>query len=272
MPTQTEKAATFRALHDAPRAFVIANAWDGGTARILTGLGFKAIATSSGAAAGTLGRTDGHITRDEALAHCRRIVEATELPVSADLENGFGDAPEFAAETIRLAAGIGLVGASIEDATGDTANPLYDPDTATARITTSVAAARAQAFPFTLTARAEGFLRGRADLQDVIRRLQAFEAAGADVLMAPGLPDLEAVRAVCAALKKPVNFMAGIKGKSFTVAALAQAGVKRISLATSLYRAAMTGLVDAAKEVQEQGTFGYLDTTLPTPAVNAFMR
>lgn len=269
MPTQTEKAAAFRALHDAP--FVIANAWDAGSARILTGLGFKAIATSSGAAAGVLGRTDGHITRDEALAHSKQIVEATDLPVSADLENGFGHAPEFAAETIRLAAGIGLVGASIEDATGDAANPLYDPEVATARIAASVAAARAQAFPFTLTARAEGFLRGKPDLQDVIRRLQAFEAEGADVLMAPGLPDLDAVKAVCAALKKPLNFMAGIKGKSFTVATLADAGVKRISLATSLYRAAMTGLVDAAKEVQEHGTFGYLDTSLPTPAVNAFM-
>jgi 2-methylisocitrate lyase-like PEP mutase family enzyme len=272
MPTQTEKAAAFKALHDAPQAFVIANAWDAGSARILAGLGFKAIATSSGAAAGTLGRTDGHITREEALAHCRLIVEATDLPVSADLENGFGAAPDFAAETIRLAAETGLVGASIEDATGDSANPLYDLDTATARIAASVAVARAQAFPFMLTARAEGFLRGRADLDDVVRRLQAFEAAGADVLMAPGLPDLDAVRTVCAALTKPVNFMAGIKGKSFTVAALAQAGVKRISLATSLYRAAMTGLVNAAKEVHDHGTFAYLDDTLATPAVNAFMR
>jgi 2-methylisocitrate lyase-like PEP mutase family enzyme len=268
MPSQAEKAATFQALHAAPEAFVIANAWDAGSARMLSALGFKAIATSSGASAGVLGKRDGAVTRDEAMAHCKAIVEATDLPVSADLEKGFGDSPEVAAETIRMAAGIGLVGASIEDATGDPAHPLFDLAAAEARIVASVAAARAQSFPFALTARAEGFLRGRADLDDVIARLRAFENVGADVLMAPGLPDLDAVRAVCAALRKPVNFMAGIKGKSFTVAALADAGVKRISLATSLYRAAMTGLMDAAKEVAEHGTFGYLDTTLATPALS----
>lgn len=268
----TEKAAVFQALHAAPDAFVIANAWDAGSARLLTALGFKAIATSSGASAGVLGRRDGAVTREEAMAHCKAIVEATDLPVSADLEKGFGDTPEIAAETIRIAAGIGLVGASIEDATGNPAQPLFDLAAAEARIASSVAAARAQPFHFTLTARAEGFLRGRADLDDVIARLRAFESAGADVLMAPGLPDLDAVRAVCAALNKPVNFMAGIKGKSFTVSALAEAGVKRISLATSLYRAAMTGLLTAAREVMGQGTFDYLDTTMATPELNAFMR
>jgi 2-methylisocitrate lyase-like PEP mutase family enzyme len=266
MPTQTEKAETFRALHAAP--FVIANAWDAGSARMLTALGFKALATSSGACAGVLGRRDGRVTQAEAIAHCQAIVEATDLPISADLENGFGDP----AGTIRLAASVGLVGASIEDATGDPAQPLFPADHARARIAEAVAAARAQPFPFTLTARAEGFLRGAPDLSDVIARLKAFEAAGADVLMAPGLPDLGAVRAVCSALSKPVNFMAGIKGKSFTVTALSGAGVTRISLATSLYRAAMTGLLNAAREVTEQGTFGYLDGTIPTPAFNAFMR
>jgi 2-methylisocitrate lyase-like PEP mutase family enzyme len=266
-----EKGASFRALHEAPGSFIIANAWDAGSARILTALGFKALATSSGAAAGVLGRTDGKVMRHEALAHCKAIVEATDLPVSADLERGFGDAPEDAAETIRMAVEIGLVGGSIEDATNDPRTPLYRPDVATARIEAAVRAARAAAFPFTLTARTENYLRGNPDLNDTIRRLQAFEAAGADVLMAPGLPDLEAVRAVCAALKKPVNFMAGIKGKSFTVAALADAGVKRVSLATSLYRAAMTGLVNAAKEVAEHGTFGYLDDALATPELNRFM-
>ena len=271
MATQSEKAAAFQALHTAPGAFVIANAWDAGSARLLAGLGFKAIATSSGACAGVLGRRDGMVTRDEALAHAKVIVEATDLPVSADLENGFGDAPDAAAETIRLAAGIGLVGASIEDATGDPARPLYPPEDATARIAASVRAARAAGFPFTLTARTENYLRGNPDLADTIRRLQAFEAAGADVLMAPGLPDLDAVRAVCAALSKPVNFMAGIKGKSFTVAALAGAGVKRVSLATSLYRAAMTGLLTAAQEVAAQGTFDYLDSALATPDLNRFM-
>jgi len=270
--SQSDKAARFRALHQAPGAFVIPNPWDAGSARILAGLGFQALATSSGAAAGVLGRRDGTVTREEALAHARAIVTATDLPVSADLEKGFGDAPEAAAETIRLAAGMGLVGGSIEDATGDEHKPLYDIGHAIERVLAAVQAAHALAFPFTLTARAENFLRGKPDLDDTIRRLQAFEKAGADVLFAPGLPDLAAVRAVCAAVSRPVNFMVGIRGKSFTVAELATAGVKRISLATSLYRAATSGLLDAAREVKEKGTFGYLDRSLTTPELNGFMR
>jgi 2-methylisocitrate lyase-like PEP mutase family enzyme len=269
--TQQDRATRFRALHDAPEAFVIANAWDAGSAKLLTSLGFKALATSSGAQAGILGRVDGRVNREEALAHAKAIVDATELPVSADLEKGFGDSPNDAARTITLAAGIGLVGGSIEDASGDPAHPLYDPAQAAERVAAAVQAARSVGFPFVLTARAEGYLRGNPNLDDTIRRLQAFEAAGADVLMAPGLPDLAAVRAVCAAVSKPVNFMAGIKGRSFTVAELADAGVKRISLATSLFRAAMTGLLDAATEVRDHGTFNYLDTTLPTPDWNRFM-
>jgi 2-methylisocitrate lyase-like PEP mutase family enzyme len=269
--TQMEKALHFRALHDAPEAFVIANAWDAGSARMLAKIGFAALATSSGACAGVLGRVDGQVTRTEALAHARAIVEATDLPVSADLEKGFGDAPEDAAETIRLAAAVGLVGASIEDATGNRDRPLFDLEHARDRIAAAAEAARGVGVPFVLTARAENFLRGNPDLDDTIRRLVAFEAAGADVLMAPGLPDLAAVRAVCAAVSKPVNFMAGIRGKSFTVADLAKAGVKRISLATSLYRAAMTGLLNAATEVKQSGTFDYLETTIATPAFNAFM-
>jgi 2-methylisocitrate lyase-like PEP mutase family enzyme len=272
MTSQSDKAVRFRALHEGSGAFLIANAWDAGTARILTGLGFQALATSSGAQAGTLGRRDGKVSRDEALAHCRAIVEATDLPVSADLEKGFGDAPSFAAETIRLAGVIGLVGGSIEDATGDASKPLYDAGQATERVAAAVEAARSLPFPFTLTARAEGFLRGDTNLDNTIKRLQAFEKAGADVLMAPGLPNLSAVRAVCAALSKPFNFMAGIKGKSFTVAELEAAGVKRISLATSLYRMAMTGLVDAAREVKDKGTFGYIDRSMPTPELNGFMQ
>jgi 2-methylisocitrate lyase-like PEP mutase family enzyme len=270
--TQSDKAARFRALHEAPGAFVIPNPWDAGSARILAALGFPALATSSGASAGVLGRRDGKVTRDEALAHARAIVDATDLPVSADLEKGFGDAPAAAAETIRLAAGVGLVGGSIEDATGDKDRPLFDLGQATERVAAAVQAARALSFPFTLTARTENFLRGNPSLDDTIRRLQAFEKAGADVLMAPGLPDLAAVRAVCAAVSRPVNFMAGIKGKSFTVAELQAAGVKRISLATSLYRMAMTGVVEAAREVKDKGTFGYLDRSLGTPDVNAFMQ
>ena len=270
--SQAEKAAKFRALHQAPGAFVIANAWDGGSARLLAGLGFPALATSSGAKAGVLGKRDGKVTREEALANAKMIVEACDLPVSADLEKGFGDAPEAAAQTIRQAADVGLVGGSIEDATGDKDKPLYDIEAAAQRVAASVKAARGLAFPFTLTARAEGFLRGRPDLDDVIRRLQAFEAAGADVLMAPGLPDLAAVKKVCDVLSKPFNFMAGIKGRSFSNAELEAAGVKRISLATSLYRAAMTGLLDAAKEVKDKGTFGYLDRAISTPDFNAFMK
>ncbi len=269
--SQADKAAKFRALHQAPGAFLIPNPWDAGSARVLAGLGFQALATSSGASAGVLGRRDGKVTRDEALAHARAIVEATDLPVSADLEKGFGDAPAVAAETIRLAAGVGLVGGSIEDATGDRERPLYDIAAATERVAAAVAAARALSFPFTLTARTESFLRGNPNLDDVIKRLQAFEQAGADVLMAPGLPDLAAVRAVCSAVSRPVNFMAGIRGKSFSVAELTAAGVKRISLATSLYRAAMSGLVAAAREVKDGGSFAYLDQSLNTPDLNAFM-
>jgi 2-methylisocitrate lyase-like PEP mutase family enzyme len=269
---QHEKATRFRTLHEAPGVFVIANAWDGGSARILTGLGFRALATSSGACAATLGRVDGKVTRDEALSHARNIVAATDSPISADLEKGFGDTPEVVAETIRLAAGAGLVGGSIEDATGDNDKPLYDIGHAVERIAAAAEAARALPFPFTLTARSENYLRGNPDLDDTIRRLQAFERAGAHVLFAPGLPDLAAVRAVCEALTKPVNFMVAIKGKSFSVAELAAAGVRRISLATSLYRTAMSGLVSAAREVKDAGTFGFLDTAITTADLNRFLQ
>ena len=269
--TPHEKAAAFRALHAASDPFVIANAWDAGSAKVLTALGFPALATSSGAHAGVLGRRDGQVNRDEALVHAKAIVEATTLPVSADLEKGFGDTSRDAAETIRMAAEIGLVGGSIEDATGDPARPLMDIGLATERIAAAAQAARAAGFPFVLTARTENFLRGNPDLDDTIRRLQAFETAGADVLMAPGVPDLESVRAICTSVGKPVNFMAGIPGKSFTVAELAAVGVKRISLATSLHRAAMTALLAAAKEVKEHGTFQYLDTLMTSTDWNQLM-
>ena len=270
--SQSDKAARFRALHEGPRAFVIANPWDAGSARVLAALGFQALATSSGAKAGVLGKRDGKVTRDESLANARMIVEATDLPVSADLEKCFGDTPAVVAETIRLAAGVGLVGGSVEDATGEKDRPLYDIGQATERVAAAAQAARALPFPFMLTARTESFLRGNPNLDDVIKRLQAFEKAGADVLMAPGLPDLAAVRGVCAAVSKPVNFMAGIKGKSFTVEELQAAGVRRISLATSLYRAAMTGLMHAAREIEENGTFGYLDRSLTTAELNDLMQ
>jgi 2-methylisocitrate lyase-like PEP mutase family enzyme len=268
--TQSEKAARFRALHSGG-AFVIANPWDAGSARVLESLGFAALATSSGASAGVLGRRDGQVTRAEALEQARAICAATTVPVSADLEKGFGDAPEQAAETIRMAADVGLVGGSIEDATGNADRPLFDFGQAVERVAAAAEAAHALPFPFLLTARSENFLRGKADLDDTIKRLQAFEKAGADVLFAPGLPDLVAVRAVCAAVTKPVNFMVGIRGKSFSVADLEAAGVKRISLATSLYRAAVAGLVAAAREVHDRGTFGYLDQALTTPELNGLL-
>jgi 2-methylisocitrate lyase-like PEP mutase family enzyme len=270
--TQNEKAANFRALHDGPGAFIIPNPWDAGSARILAGLGFQALATSSAASASAIGRKDGGLTRDQALEHGRLIVDATDLPVSADLENGFGDAPEFVAETVQLAAGVGLVGCTIEDTTGNPDSPLYDDRLAVERIAAAAQAARALPFPFVLAARAHNLLFAAPNLDDTIRRLQAFEKAGADVLFAPGLPDLVAVRAVCAAVSKPVNFMVGIKGKSFTVSELVTAGVKRISLATSLYRAAMTGLLDAAREVRDRGQFDFLDRSVTTPEINKLMQ
>jgi 2-methylisocitrate lyase-like PEP mutase family enzyme len=220
-------------------------------------LGYAALATSSSAAAATLGKLDGGITREEALTHAGALAKLTALPVAADLENGFGDAPEDAALTIRLAAAAGLIGASIEDASNDAGEPIYAFEHAVARITAAVQAARAAPFPFVLTARAENFLHGRADLADTVRRLQAFERAGADVLFAPGLPDLEAVRTVCASLTRPVNFMVGMPGQSFSQAELAAVGVKRISLSTTLYRAAMTGVAAAAGEART-GHFSYV--------------
>ena len=269
--TQKEKAERFRKLHEG-RTFVIPNPWDGGSARVLAGLGFQALATSSGACAGTYGRRDGHVTRDEALEHARLICSVTDLPVAADLEKGFGDAPKDAAETIRLAATVGLVGGSIEDATRNPDKPLFDFNVAVERVGAAVEAARRHPFPFMLTARTENFLRGNPDLDDTIKRLQAFEKAGADVLFSPGLPDLAAVKKVCSALMKPFNFMVGIRGKSFGIAELEAAGVRRISLATSLYRAAMSGMVAAATEVKEQGSFGYLDRSVTTPDFYTYLK
>jgi 2-methylisocitrate lyase-like PEP mutase family enzyme len=253
--TQLDKGNAFRALHQGPRAFIMANAWDAGSTRILTGLGFSAIGTSSWAAANVYGRRDHGISRDEALANARAIVGATDLPVSADLENGFGATPREVAETYRQAAAAGLVGASIEDARGKS---LLDIGEASERVAAAVEATRKLGFPFILTARAEGFLHGHNRLDDAIRRLQAYEKAGADVLMAPCLPDLDSVKAVCTAITKPFNFMAGVPGLSFSVAELEAAGVRRISLASSAYRAAMNGLVAAARELKDTGTFAYV--------------
>jgi 2-methylisocitrate lyase-like PEP mutase family enzyme len=269
---QKDKAVAFRALHELPRAFVIANAWDAGSAQLVAGLGFPAIATSSAASANTLGRRDGNITRDEALAHAKALVEAVDVPVSADLENGFGHKPEYVAETIRLAAATGLAGGSIEDHTGDASRPVYDFDEAVERVAAAAEAGHSLGVPFTLTARCENFLHGHPDLDDTIKRLQAYEKAGADVLFAPGLPSLEAVRTVCWSLSKPVSFMVGIPGLSFSVVELQDAGVRRISLATSLHRAAMTGLYRAAAEIQEKGTFEFLNGLVIPKVLGQFLR
>jgi 2-methylisocitrate lyase-like PEP mutase family enzyme len=250
---QSRKAEIFAALHVGPECFVIPNPWDIGSARILAGMGFKALATTSAGYAFSRGRLDSAIGREEMLAHAAEIAAATPLPVSADLENGYGDTPEDAGETIRLAAAAGLVGASIEDFSGGGDGRVYDFNLAVDRIEAAVAAAREQEFPFALTARAENFIRGRPDLDDTIKRLVAFEAAGADVLYAPGLPNLDAIRAVCQTVGKPVNVVMGIAGRGMTTAQLADAGVRRISLGSALARAALGTLMAAAEEIQAGG-------------------
>lgn len=271
MPSQTEKALAFQRLHARPGVFVIPNPWDAGTAKLLAGLGFEALATTSAGHAFTLGRNDGaqKVGREETLANARAIVEATNLPVSADLENGFGDAPEAAAETIRQAAAVGLVGGSIEDATGRADDPIYGLDQAVQRVRAAVAAARSLPFPFTLTARAENFLHGRRDLADTIRRLQAFQEAGADVLYAPGLATREEIEAVVGAVDRPVNVVMGLVGARFTVEELGEIGVKRISVGGSLARAALGGFLRAAREIKDQGSFGYADDAVPHKEINA---
>lgn len=270
-PGQAARAAAFRELHARPGAFVIPNPWDAGSARILASMGFQALATTSAGLAHALGLRDGAASRAETLANARAIVDATPLPVSADLGNGFGDAPEAAAGTIRLAAEAGLVGGSIEDASGGPTRPIYPFDQAVERVAAAVEAARALPFPFVLTARAENFLHGKTDLDDTIRRLQAYERAGADVLYAPALPGLDAVRAVCAAVSRPVNVLAGGRGNP-TAAALAGAGARRISLGSGLSRAALGALVRAAREIKELGTSGFLADALPYAEANRFMQ
>ncbi|MEO5713775.1 MAG: isocitrate lyase/phosphoenolpyruvate mutase family protein [Luteolibacter sp.] len=258
-----EKALLFRALHEAPGAFVIPNPWDAGSARLLAAQGFQALATSSFGSALAAGVWDGALSRDEVIASARSVVEACDLPVSADLEAGFGGTPGAIAETFRLAGEVGLVGGSIEDYTGDPSRPFYEIEEAVDRLSAAVEAARALPFPFTLTARAENYFRGNADLDDTIRRLQAFEAAGADVLFAPGLPTLDAVRAVCSSVSKPVTVLAGLPGTRFSVEDLAAAGVKRISVGGALYKAALREFVSAVAEIQKSGTFGFTEM-LPT--------
>lgn len=266
----SSKGAAFRALHDQPGAFVIPNPWDVGTARILAALGFKALATTSAGFAFSLGVREGHVTRDQVLAHCREMVGATDLPVSADLEKGFGDSPESAAETIRAAAATGLAGCSLEDHTGRPDDPIFAFNLAVERIAAAAEAARKLPQDFVLTARCENFLWQRPDLDDTIRRLLAFEKAGADVLYAPGLHDLDLIRQVCGAVKKPVNVVMGMPGATFGVPELAAAGVKRISTGSALTRLAFTAFIDAAKEMKERGTFTFSAKAIGFAALEAY--
>jgi 2-methylisocitrate lyase-like PEP mutase family enzyme len=251
------KASNFRALHDREGTFIIPNPWDIGSARLLAHLGFQALATTSMGYAFSCGRLDNTVDRQQTIAYASEVASATDLPVSADLENGFGDAPEVVAQTIRMAADAGVVGGSIEDATERADDPIYDIGLATERIRAAVEAARALPFEFTLTARAENYLHGRPDLKDTIRRLQAYQEAGADVLYAPALASKEDIAAVVSSVDRPVNVLMGLRGAQLSVAELAALGVKRISLGSSLYRTAIGGFLRAAREMLERGTFTF---------------
>lgn len=265
MRSQAEKAILFRALHERPGIFIMPNPWDAGTAKLFASLGFEALATTSLGFASSLGRTDGtlSVSREELIANCREIASATDLPVNADLENGYADDPVEAAEIIRLAADAGIVGGSIEDSSGNAARPIYDFDLAVARVAAAVKAARSLPFPFTLTARAENYLHGRADPADTIKRLQAFAAAGADVLYAPGLRDLAAIRQFTAALPKPLNVVMSAADPDLTAQQLAEAGVKRLSVGGSLSRLAYTAVRDAAVAMRDSGSFQWVKQTMP---------
>ncbi len=269
--TRAEKYETFRLLHQRPGAFVIPNPWNAGTAKILTALGFEALATTSAGYAFSIGLPDStaELTRDGVLENARAIVEATHLPVSADLQDGFGRSPETCAETIRLASDIGLAGGSIEDATGDENHPIYDFQLAVERV--AAAAETAHKCQFLLTARAENFLHGRPNLDDTLRRLQAFAEAGTDVVYAPGLPGLDAIRQVCASVPKPVNVVMGLKGATFSMEELAAIGVKRISVGGSLARVALGAFVRAAREVKDHGTFTYAADAMPHAEASSYM-
>ena len=260
MPSQAEKAAAFRRLHERPGAFMIPNPWDAGTAKLLASMGFEALATTSLGLANTLGRVDGTntVSRADVLANCTVIADATPLPVNADLENGYADEPRAAAEMIRLAAEAGVVGGSIEDATGDDTKPIYDFQLAVERVHAAVEVARTTASGFVLTARAENLIHGRNDLDDTIRRLQAFEKAGADVLYAPGLKDLATMRTVIASVSKPVNIVMTHGDPDITMAQLEEIGAKRVSIGGSLNRLALAAFLRGAREMKDKGGFTWM--------------
>lgn len=275
MPTsQLQKARAFCALHERAGAFIMPNPWDAGTAKILAGLGFEALATTSLGFTAALGRPDGAgaVSRDEVLENCAAIAAATDLPVSADLENCYAHEPRAAAQMMRLAAEAGVVGGSIEDATGNSDKPIYDFELAVERVHAAAEVARSLAFPFVLTARAENFMFGRRDPDDTIRRLQAFESAGADVLYAPGLRDLATIRTVASSVSKPLNVVAGFLEPGITAAQLAQAGVKRISVGGGLARLALARMIEGAREMKERGSFGWLADMAPTAELMKMFR
>jgi 2-methylisocitrate lyase-like PEP mutase family enzyme len=274
MRSQYERARRFRELHEQPGIFVMPNPWDAGTAKLFASLGFEALATTSLGFSSARGRLDGtlSISRDELIANCREIAAATDLPVNADLENGYADEPEEAAGIIRLAAEAGIVGGSIEDASGDPARPIYDFALAVERVAAAAQVARSLSFPFTFTARAENYLHGRPDLDDTIRRLQAFAAAGADVLYAPGLRDLETIRQVAAAVKKPVNVVMSSADPAITAQQLAAVGVKRISVGGALARLAYATVRDAAVAMRDAGSFQWMRDTLPGAELKAIFK
>ena len=265
MRTQAERAREFRVLHERPGIFVMPNPWDAGTAKLFGSLGFEALATTSFGLANALGRVDGTlaVSREHLIANCREIAQATELPVNADLENGYADDPKKAAEIIRMAAEAGVVGGSIEDATGNDAKPIYDFNLAVERVAAAAEAAHSLPFPFTFTARAENFLHGRRDLDDTVRRLQAFAKAGADVLYAPGLRDLATIRQVVAAVSKPINVVMSAADPDITTQQLADAGVKRISVGGALSRLAYAAVRDAALAIRDQGSYQWVREAMP---------
>ena len=257
MPTQAEKGTAFRALHQRDRAFIIPNPWDIGSSRLLAHLGFEALATTSMGYAFSVGKTDGAVGRNQMIAHVGELARATDLPVSADLENCYADEPKAAAATIKLAAAAGVVGGSIEDSTGRTEQPIYEFGHAVDRVRAAVAVARSLPFIFTLTARAENYLHGRPDLKDTIKRLQAFQEAGADVLYAPGLRSKEDIAAVLSSVDRPVNVLMGLQGVLLTLDELSAMGAKRISVGSALQRTALGAFLRGAREMQEKGTFTF---------------
>jgi 2-methylisocitrate lyase-like PEP mutase family enzyme len=269
--TQAEKGAIFAELHRRAGAFIIPNPWDAGTARLLAHLGFEALATTSAGYAFSAGKADNTVSRAETLTHAAAIVAATNLPVSIDLENGFGDSPETVAETIRLAAATGAVGGSIEDSTGRPDDPLYERALAIERVQAAAEAVRDLSFPFMLTARAENYLVGKPDLKDTIERLQNYQEAGADVLYAPGLISKDDIAAVVSSVNRPVNVLMGLQGVKLTLADLSAIGVKRVSVGSALARCALGAFLRGAQEMREHGTFAFAEDTVNYRTINSIL-